>query len=91
VNKVLEGRPHCVDAILSGEVQMIVNTTEGAQAVADSFSIRNSALTSSVPHYTTMAGAAAAVGAIWVQNSNDPDGNKGLEVAPLQSYAKGSS
>jgi carbamoyl-phosphate synthase large subunit len=88
VNKVLEGRPHCVDAILSNEVQMVVNTTEGAQAVADSFSIRSSTLTNNVPHYTTMAGAAAAVGAIWVQSTQS---DKGLEVAPLQSYAKSSS
>ena len=40
INKVLEGRPHCVDAMLSGQVQLVVNTTEGAQAVSDSFSIR---------------------------------------------------
>jgi carbamoyl-phosphate synthase large subunit len=85
VNKVLEGRPHCVDAILSDEVQMIVNTTEGAQAIADSFSIRTSALTNNVPHYTTMAGAAAAVSAIWIQSTKS---DKALEVAPLQSYAK---
>ena len=45
VNKVLEGRPHCVDAILSGEVQLIINTVQGAQATADSFDIRHSALT----------------------------------------------
>jgi carbamoyl-phosphate synthase large subunit len=91
VNKVLQGRPHCVDAILSGEIQMVVNTTEGAQAISDSFSIRSSALTNNVPHYTTMAGAAAAVGAIAVQNAAGADSDKGLEVAPLQSYAKASS
>ena len=91
VNKVLQGRPHCVDAILSGEIQMVVNTTEGAQAISDSFSIRSSALTNNVPHYTTMAGAAAAVGAIAVQNATGADSDKGLEVAPLQSYAKASS
>jgi len=91
VNKVLQGRPHCVDAILSGDVQMIVNTTEGAQAISDSFSIRSSALTNNIPHYTTMAGAAAAVGAIRVQGSQGSKSDKGLEVAPLQSYAKGSA
>ena len=64
VNKVLEGRPHCVDAIRSGEVQLVVNTASGAQSLADSFDIRRSALTHGVPHYTTMAGARAAVHAI---------------------------
>ncbi len=80
VNKVLEGRPHCVDAIISGEVQLVINTTEGAQAIEDSYSIRRSALINNVPHYTTMTGAAAAVGAI------ESLGEGGLEVAPLQSY-----
>ena len=80
VNKVLEGRPNCVDAILSGEVQLIVNTVQGAQATADSFDIRRSALTNGIPHYTTMAGAIAAVHAIAALR----EGN--LSVAPLQSY-----
>ena len=60
VNKVLEGRPHCVDRIISGEVQLVINTVAGAQAVADSFDIRRSALTHNVPAYTTVAGAKAA-------------------------------
>jgi carbamoyl-phosphate synthase large subunit len=64
VNKVLEGRPHCVDAIRSGEIQLVINTASGAQSIADSFAIRRSALTHGVPHYTTMAGARAAVHAI---------------------------
>ena len=80
VNKVLEGRPHCVDAILSGEVQLVVNTTEGAQAIADSFSIRRSALTNNVPHYTTMAGAWAAAQAIKALKAG------ALDVKPLQAY-----
>lgn len=80
VNKVLEGRPHCVDAILSGEVQLIINTVQGAQATADSFDIRHSALTHNIPHYTTMAGAAAAVHAIAALHEGK------LDVAPLQSY-----
>ncbi|MGH7156493.1 MAG: carbamoyl-phosphate synthase large subunit, partial [Acetobacteraceae bacterium] len=61
VNKVLEGRPHCVDAIRSGDVQIVINTASGPQAVADSYAIRRSALTHGIPHYTTMAGARAAV------------------------------
>ena len=80
VNKVLEGRPHCVDAILSGEVQLIINTVQGAQATADSFDIRHSALTHNIPHYTTMAGAAAAVHAIAALREGK------LDVVPLQSY-----
>ncbi len=80
LNKVLEGRPHCVDAVISGEVQMIINTTEGAKAISDSFSIRRSALTYNIPHYTTMAGARAAVAAIDALKRGD------LEVLPLQSY-----
>ncbi len=80
VNKVLEGRPHCVDAIQSGEVQMVINTTLGGQSVTDSYDIRRSALTGGVPHYTTLAGARAAVLAIAALKSGT------LEVAPLQAY-----
>jgi len=84
INKVLEGRPHCVDAMLSGQVQLVVNTTDGAQAVADSFSIRRTALTHSICHYTTLAGARAAVDAIETLRGGP------LDVAPLQSYLRGS-
>jgi len=89
INKVLEGRPHCVDAIKSGEVQLIINTTEGAQAIADSFEIRQSALTGNIPHYTTVSGAAAAIAAIEVLMTDKVTG--GLEVASLQSYSKASA
>ncbi|MFT8643717.1 carbamoyl-phosphate synthase large subunit [Gluconacetobacter sp.] len=84
VNKVLEGRPNCVDAIRSGEVQMIINTAHGAQSVADSFDIRRSALISGIPHFTTIAGARAATHAIAAMREGP------LEVAPLQSYFNGS-
>ncbi|MBB2203691.1 carbamoyl-phosphate synthase large subunit [Gluconacetobacter takamatsuzukensis] len=84
VNKVLEGRPNCVDAIRSGEVQMIINTAQGAQSVADSFDIRRSALISGIPHFTTIAGARAATHAIAAMREGP------LEVAPLQSYFNGS-
>src|SRR5215469_5220078 len=80
VNKVLEGRPHVVDALKNGEINLVFNTTEGAQALADSSSIRRAALTLKVPYYTTMAGAAAATQAIGALRSGS------LEVAPLQSY-----
>ena len=84
INKVLQGRPHCVDAIINGDYQLVINTTEGAQAIADSYSIRRSALTQNVPYYTTMAGAGAAVDAIEALRGSE------LEVAPLQSYVTGS-
>ena len=64
VNKVLEGRPHIVDAITNGEVDIVFNTTEGAKALADSFSIRRSALLYHIPYYTTLAGALAVTEAI---------------------------
>ncbi|MCC7429022.1 MAG: carbamoyl-phosphate synthase large subunit, partial [Alphaproteobacteria bacterium] len=80
VNKVLEGRPHCADALISGEVQLVINTVAGKQAIADSFDIRRSALIANVPHYTTVAGARAAVHAIAAVKGGT------LEVAPLQSY-----
>jgi len=81
VNKVLEGRPHIVDALKNGEVQLVFNTTEGAQALADSYSIRRTALQMKVPYYTTMAGAAAATQGIAALKAGS------LEVAPLQSYS----
>ena len=80
VNKVLEGRPHCEDALVNGEVQLVINSTEGAQAISDSFSIRRSAVMYNLPHYTTMAAAYAAVNGIEAMKSG------GLEVAPLQAY-----
>ena len=80
VNKVQEGRPHIVDEMRSGGVQLVFNTTEGAQAIADSFSLRRTALTHGIPYYTTVAGARAAVQAIGALREGC------LEVAPLQSY-----
>jgi carbamoyl-phosphate synthase large subunit len=80
VKKVLEGRPHIVDRMLSGGVQLVFNTTEGAQAIADSFSLRRTALTNSIPYYTTVAGARAAVEAIAALKAGD------LAVAPIQAY-----
>jgi carbamoyl-phosphate synthase large subunit len=59
VNKVAEGRPHIVDLIKNGEIAFIVNTTEGKQAISDSFSIRREALQQRVTYSTTIAGARA--------------------------------
>jgi len=82
VNKVAEGRPHCVDAMKNGEVQLVFNTTEGAQAIADSFSLRRETLLNHIPYHTTLAGCRAMVRAIAAVTAG------GLEVAPLQSYSK---
>jgi carbamoyl-phosphate synthase large subunit len=59
VNKVMEGRPHIVDMIKNGQIDLIVNTTEGKQAIADSYTIRRSALQHKVYYSTTIAGARA--------------------------------
>ncbi|MFA6822590.1 MAG: carbamoyl-phosphate synthase large subunit, partial [Geobacter sp.] len=80
VNKVKEGRPHIVDAIKNGEVQLVINTTQGAQAVADSFSIRRESLMHGIAYYTTTAGANAAVDAIKALKEQE------LQVKPLQDY-----
>ncbi len=80
VNKVLEGRPHIVDAIKNGDVHLVFNTTEGAKALADSKDIRRTALLNHVPYYTTLAGAVAVTRAIKALKADT------LKVAPLQSY-----
>ena len=80
VNKVLEGRPHIVDAMKNGEVQLVFNTTEGAKALADSKDIRRTALLHHIPYYTTLAGAVAVTRAIRALKGD------GIKVAPLQSF-----
>jgi carbamoyl-phosphate synthase large subunit len=80
VNKVLEGRPHIVDLMKNGEVDLVVNTTEGTKALADSKDIRRTALLHHIPYYTTLAGALAATQAIKALAAGT------LNVAPLQSY-----
>ncbi len=80
INKVLQGQPHIADAIKNGDVQLVFNTTEGAQAIADSFPIRQSALMSKVPYYTTAAGITAVVKGLEAARAG------ALEVSPLQSY-----
>ena len=80
INKVSEGRPHCVDAIKNGSIQLVFNTTEGAQALSDSRSLRRAALLHKVPYYTTLAGAIAAAQGIKAYIAGD------LEVRALQDY-----
>jgi carbamoyl-phosphate synthase large subunit len=81
VKKVLEGRPHIVDAMKNGDVQLVFNTTEGKQSLVDSFEIRRTALMMKIPYFTTAAGALAAAQAIRATAAAP------LEVRPLQSYA----
>jgi len=80
VNKVIEGRPHCVDAIKNDEVHIVINTTEGDQAIDDSYSIRRETLTQGIPYYTTIAGAYAASEAIAALRAES------LDVRALQAY-----
>jgi carbamoyl-phosphate synthase large subunit len=83
INKVLEGRPHIVDAIKNGGVQLVFNTTEGVKALEDSRSLRREALLHKVPYYTTLSGAVAAARGIKAYLSGD------LEARALQSYFSG--
>ena len=83
VNKVAEGRPHIVDRIKDGDVQLIFNTTEGWQSLQDSQSIRASALGADIAYYTTAAASDAATQAIGALRSHS------LEVKPLQDYYQG--
>ena len=80
INKVLEGRPHVVDAMKNGEVDLVFNTTEGSKALADSKDIRRTALLRHIPYYTTLAGAVAVTRAIRALKAGT------LRVAPLQSF-----
>ncbi|MBB6427051.1 carbamoyl-phosphate synthase large subunit [Sphingopyxis sp. JAI128] len=80
VNKVAEGRPHIVDRIKDGDIQLIFNTTEGWQSLQDSQSIRASALGADIAYYTTAAASDAATQAIGALRAHS------LEVKPLQDY-----
>ncbi|MFN7702480.1 MAG: carbamoyl phosphate synthase large subunit, partial [Deltaproteobacteria bacterium] len=64
VNKVREGRPHIVDRLTNREIAVVINTTEGAQAIRDSYTLRRQTLVSGIPYFTTIAAAAAAVDAL---------------------------
>jgi len=80
INKVLEGRPHVVDAIKNGEIQLVLNTTDGKSSESDSKSLRQAALLQKVPYYTTLPGILAVTKAIAAQRAGT------LEVRPLQHY-----
>ena len=83
VNKVLEGRPHIVDLMKDGKIQLVFNTVDGASALTDSFTLRRTALMHKIAYYTTVAGAKASVEGIAAVRGG------ALDVAPLQSYFKG--
>jgi carbamoyl-phosphate synthase large subunit len=80
VNKVAEGRPHIVDSMKNGGVQLVINTTDGMKSISDSRDIRRTALMGKIPYYTTIPGAVAAVeGIIGLRDGQ-------LTVRPLQDY-----
>jgi carbamoyl-phosphate synthase large subunit len=80
VNKVAQGRPHIVDKLLDGDIDLVFNTTEGWQSLKDSHSIRATALAKKVPYFTTAAASLAAARSIEAVRGH------ALEVASLQSY-----
>jgi carbamoyl-phosphate synthase large subunit len=82
INKVFEGRPHCVDAMDNREIELVINTTEGAEAIQDSVSLRRAALMNGIAYQTTLRGAHAALEAIAVAKHGD------LRVTSLQQYAR---
>jgi len=80
VNKVAQGRPHIVDRLTDGAVQLVFNTTEGWQSLKDSHSIRATAVARKVPYFTTASGSLASAKAIEALRG------RALEVRSLQSY-----
>ncbi|HEY0190496.1 MAG TPA: carbamoyl phosphate synthase large subunit, partial [Kofleriaceae bacterium] len=82
LHKVSEGRPSCVDAMDRRDIDLVINTTEGVQAIADSAPLRRAALMNGIAYQTTLRGARAALEAIAVAKRDD------LRVRSLQDYAK---
>lgn len=80
VLKMSEGRPNIVDWIINGKINLIINTTIGAQSIKDSFSIRRTALDKQIPYVTTIRGAATVVKAIAAMKERK------LSVKPIQRY-----
>ncbi len=81
INKVAEGRPHIVDALINGEICMVINTVGGQAAIQDSKPIRQATVKYCIPYFTTMAGAAAAASAM-ADRHRDPS----ISVRPMQDY-----
>ena len=80
IKKVYEGRPNIVDMMLSGEIQLVINTVEGLKSINDSFSLRQTALMNNIPYYTTTQGAEAVISAM--KSVLD----RSIKVKSLQSY-----
>ena len=81
INKVYEGQPHAADAMINGDIHLVINTTHGPRAVDDGVSLRRVALQNRIPYYTTISGARAAISAIQkMQQGHD------LDVFPIQHY-----
>ncbi|MBT5472049.1 MAG: carbamoyl-phosphate synthase large subunit, partial [Nitrospina sp.] len=80
INKVKEGSPHCVEAIETGEIDLVINTTFGEQAIEDSFSLRRSSLNQNLPYCTTIAGASALLGGLKALKKED------LGITAIQEY-----
>ena len=80
VNKVREGRPHIVDMIKNGEIDLVINTTSSKKAITESYSIRRTALTFDIPYSTTLAGANATALAIETMINGE------IDVKTIQEY-----
>ncbi|MBI1216447.1 MAG: carbamoyl-phosphate synthase large subunit [Alphaproteobacteria bacterium] len=83
VNKVHEGQPHVIDAMINGDIALMLNTTDGPQAVVDDFNLRRAALHNKIHYYTTIPGAKAAVDTIAALRQSGP-----FDVKSLQEYLK---
>ncbi len=82
INKVMEGHPHVVDAIINGEIDFLINTTKGPQALSDSMSIRREAVMHKTPYFTLLSSATAGIQAIRALKTRE------MDVKPLQDYFK---
>ncbi len=80
IKKVKDGSPHCVEAIESGRINLVINTTFGEQAIKDSFSLRRSSLNKNLPYCTTIAGASALLGGLKAIKEED------LGITTIQEY-----
>jgi carbamoyl-phosphate synthase large subunit len=82
INKVMEGHPHIVDAIINGDIDLVINTTKGPQALSDSMSIRRETVMHKIPYFTLLTSAKAGIQAIHALKTRD------MDVKPLQDYFK---
>ena len=83
VNKVQEGSPNVVDMMAEGTIQLVVNTTQGAKSIRDSYAIRRNALLSNIPYFTTMAAALGATAALEARELNK---GQAVQVRSLQEW-----